>query len=297
MATTTNYGWTTPDDTSLVKDGASAIRSLGSSIDTTTKNLNPSTTLGDIEYRSATANTNTRLAIGTSGQALTVVAGVPSWAASPTSVLTAKGDVLTATAANTLARLGVGTNDQVLTADSTTATGLKWASPASGGMTLLSTTTLSGTTTTVSSISQSYNDLLVIVQSPRWNTAGATFEIRPNGITNQVFSSGVVESASGTWSAVGTNSDSITCLMGVQDRTTYGSTYCLYLNDYTRTYGGNTIPLAFQFYGAMVSGDQRSFNIAGGFMRTAALTSLSFHAGGQTFQTLDPGTVYIWGIK
>lgn len=33
MATTTNYGWTTPDDTSLVKDGASAIRSLGSSVD------------------------------------------------------------------------------------------------------------------------------------------------------------------------------------------------------------------------------------------------------------------------
>ena len=34
MATTTNYGWTTPDDTSLVKDGAAAIRTLGSSIDT-----------------------------------------------------------------------------------------------------------------------------------------------------------------------------------------------------------------------------------------------------------------------
>jgi hypothetical protein len=34
MATTTNYGWTTPDDTSLVKDGASAIRSLGTNVDT-----------------------------------------------------------------------------------------------------------------------------------------------------------------------------------------------------------------------------------------------------------------------
>lgn len=79
MATTTNYGWTTPDDTDLVKDGASAIRTLGSSIDTTTKNLNPSTTLGDIEYRSATANTNTRLPIGSTGQVLTVAGGVPSW--------------------------------------------------------------------------------------------------------------------------------------------------------------------------------------------------------------------------
>jgi hypothetical protein len=80
MATTTNYGWTTPDDTALVKDGAAAIRTLGSSVDTTTKALNPSTTLGDIEYRSSTANTNTRLGIGTTGQVLTVSGGVPSWA-------------------------------------------------------------------------------------------------------------------------------------------------------------------------------------------------------------------------
>lgn len=38
MATTTNYTWTTPDDTDLVKDGASAIRTLGSAIDTTVFN-------------------------------------------------------------------------------------------------------------------------------------------------------------------------------------------------------------------------------------------------------------------
>lgn len=80
MATTTNYAWETPDDTDLVKDGAAAIRTLGSSIDTTTKALNPSTTLGDIEYRSATANTNTRLPIGSTGQLLTVSGGVPAWA-------------------------------------------------------------------------------------------------------------------------------------------------------------------------------------------------------------------------
>jgi hypothetical protein len=89
MPTTTNYGWTTPADTDLVKDGAAAIRTLGSSVDTTTKALNPSTTLGDIEYRSSTANTNTRLGIGTSGQILSVSGGVPAWttpaSAAPTS--------------------------------------------------------------------------------------------------------------------------------------------------------------------------------------------------------------------
>jgi hypothetical protein len=65
----------------LVKDGAAAIRTLGSSVDTTTKALNPSTTLGDLEYRSATANTNTRLGIGSTGNVLTVTGGVPVWAA------------------------------------------------------------------------------------------------------------------------------------------------------------------------------------------------------------------------
>jgi hypothetical protein len=90
MATTTNYSWTTPDDTALVKDGAAAIRTLGSSVDTTVKNLNPETTLGDISYRSSTANTNTRLALGTAGQVLKVNSGAtaPEWgsvSASPTS--------------------------------------------------------------------------------------------------------------------------------------------------------------------------------------------------------------------
>jgi hypothetical protein len=80
MATTTNYSWETPDDTDLVKDGAAAIRTLGSSIDTTTKNLNPQTTTGALAYRSATANVNTALPIGSTGQVLTVAAGVPSWA-------------------------------------------------------------------------------------------------------------------------------------------------------------------------------------------------------------------------
>jgi hypothetical protein len=131
MATTTNYAWETPDDTDLVKDGAAAIRTLGSSIDTTTKALNPSTTLGDIEYRSSTANTNTRLAIGTTGQVLAVVGGVPAWATTADQTpLTTKGDIFTFTTED--ARLGVGANGTVLTADSAEATGLKWATPASG---------------------------------------------------------------------------------------------------------------------------------------------------------------------
>jgi hypothetical protein len=44
MATTTAFGWQTPDDTSLVKDGAAAIRTLGSSIDTSMAELKGGTT-------------------------------------------------------------------------------------------------------------------------------------------------------------------------------------------------------------------------------------------------------------
>ena len=134
MATTTNYSWTTPDDTDLVKDGAAAIRTLGTSIDTTTKNLNPSTTLGDIEYRSSTANTNTRLGIGTTGQVLTVAGGVPTWATSDdanaiqNAIVDAKGDIVAASAADTPARLAVGTDNQRLVAASGEATGLKYVS-------------------------------------------------------------------------------------------------------------------------------------------------------------------------
>jgi hypothetical protein len=54
MATTTNYGWTTPDDTGLVKDGASNIRTLGSSIDTSMANLRGGTTGQVLRKTSAT---------------------------------------------------------------------------------------------------------------------------------------------------------------------------------------------------------------------------------------------------
>jgi hypothetical protein len=119
MATTTNYSWTTPDDTALVKDGAAAIRSLGTAIDTTVFN-------------------NASAAIAKT-------------------IVDAKGDIIAATAADTVARLAVGANDTVLTADSTTATGLKWASASAGGknFVLLNSggTALSGSTTTISGIS------------------------------------------------------------------------------------------------------------------------------------------------
>jgi hypothetical protein len=185
MANTTNYNWETPDDTDLVKDGAAAIRTLGNSIDTTTKNLNPETTTGDIAYRSATANTNTRLAIGSAGQVLTVAAGVPSWA-TPTdqTPLTTKGDVFTFSTVD--ARLGVGANGTVLTADSAETTGLKWAAPSSGGLTLISETVASANSSvSFSSIPATYDQLLMIVTGlviDGSSTAQQTFSLKVNSL-------------------------------------------------------------------------------------------------------------------
>jgi hypothetical protein len=81
MASTTNYGWSTPDDSAYVKDGASAIRTLGSAIDTSVKSLNAGTTAGDLDYYTS-ATAKTRIPIGAAGQVLLVSGGVPAWGTS-----------------------------------------------------------------------------------------------------------------------------------------------------------------------------------------------------------------------
>ena len=118
MATTTNYSWTTPDDTALVKDGAAAIRSLGTAIDTTVFNN--------------------------------------AGAAIAKTIVDAKGDIIAATAADTVSRLAVGANNTVLTADSTTATGLKWAAAGASGKVLQ--VVQATTTTQVQVSSTTYTD-------------------------------------------------------------------------------------------------------------------------------------------
>jgi hypothetical protein len=77
---TTNYGFVLPTPTDLVTDLPADFDVALQGVDTRLKALQPGTTLGDLAYSSATANTNTRLGIGTTGQVLTVAAGVPSWA-------------------------------------------------------------------------------------------------------------------------------------------------------------------------------------------------------------------------
>ena len=251
MATTTNYSWTTPDDTALVKDGAAAIRSLGTAIDTT-------------------VFTNAGNAINKT-------------------IVDAKGDIIAATAADTVSRLAVGANDTVLVADSSTATGLKWAAPASGGMTLLSTTTLSGATTTVSSINQTYNSLYVVVQGVTNATSNGNLYIRPNG------NSGIT-SRTIIWST------SIEMIEGGDPffnwdaqkptRTSANNIWVLQIDNYASTtrYKGLT------FHGTYERGgpNQTAIGGFGGIGTNSAITYLVFDQDGGDFTA---GTVLVYGVK
>jgi len=296
MATTTNYGWTTPDDTALVKDGASAIRTLGSSVDTTTKNLNPETTLGDLSFRSSTSNVNTRIPIGSSGQHLTVVAGVPAWStASDQTPLTTKGDLFTFSTVD--ARLGVGANGTTLVADSAEATGLKWAAPAAGGsLTLLSTTTISGTSTTVSSISQSYKHLYIMIygvlqpssSAYRWETniSGSVYT------RNQLFAVNSITQYA-LAAAVGSAGDGYND--GAQNPKTTGGNNLLTITieNYANT---NIRKLFYSHFGYEgTSNDGRYVDMNGVIASNTAISSFIF--SNMASGSMTGGTIEIYGVN
>jgi hypothetical protein len=194
MATTSNFGWTTPDDTDLVKDGAAAIRTALGGVDTSFVDLKG----------------------GTTGQVLAKASNTDldyTWSnVDPLTILDAKGDLITATAADTPSRLGVGSNNQVLTADSSTATGLKWATPTAGAYTLLASGSLSGTETSITGIPSGYSSLRLLIVNPKASTNGfIRFRINSNTSSNYSINVSKVQTATNsvTTSASEWNIDTI----------------------------------------------------------------------------------------
>lgn len=78
-------------------------------------------------------------------------------AAVPSTVVTAKADLLVGASSGVVDNLAVGTNNQVLTADSAQTLGVKWATPATGDVTLTGTQTLTNKTLTDPVVTESVN--------------------------------------------------------------------------------------------------------------------------------------------
>lgn len=278
MATTTAFGWPTPDDTSLVKDGAAAIRSLGQAIDTSMAELEGGTT-GQV--LSKTSNTDMDFTWVTPDDANAI----------QNAIVDAKGDLIAATAADTPARLAVGTNGQVLTADSTASTGLAWATATSGGMTLLSTTTLSGASTTVS-VTGGYNDIKIVVYGMTCGSNGY-FYLKPNNSA----------SISTFWTAYmnGTGIAGPEARVYADWSLDQGYSYLannseniseLTITQYANTSTYKTVTNTGRHVG---TGSQQVVYFANGCINTtSAITSLVFtNTGGN----LTGGTVLVYGVK
>jgi hypothetical protein len=213
-----------------------------------------------------------------------------STAINPT-ILDAKGDIIAATAADTVARLAVGANDTVLTADSSTATGLKWATPAAGGMTLINAggTTLTGASVSISSIPATYKNLQLVIRLFKPATDNRSLILRFNNDSTGVYydtDTTAVYAADATQTSItiGINNDN-----SVAEGLTIANIY-----DYANT---TTYKLAESLSLQNNASITTSFNLrqANGFWKsTAAINRIDLLADSGNFTS---GTVFLYGVS
>jgi hypothetical protein len=204
------------------------------------------------------------------------------------STLTTAGDIAYASAAGTPARLGIGSSAQVLTV----AAGVpSWATPASGGgMTLLSTTTLSSTSTTISSISQSYKRLVIYFRDVSQNTTGGYLQVRPNNTANTSYNTFKNGNAT-AW----TNPSPYYGDIYVTGDNTPNSGYLQVATLTIDNYANTTASKPFYGYGTSFAGGVQGSSFTTGTVDiTAAVSSLviKFSNGG----TIS-GTVLVYGVS
>jgi hypothetical protein len=303
MANTTYFGWETPDDTDLVKDGAAAIRTLGQAIDTSMQDLEGGTT-GQILSKNSNTDMDFVWITNDVGDITEVVAGtgLSGGGSSGSVTLTntvatefdAKGDLVVGTGSDTFDKLTVGANDTILVADSSTTTGLKWATPASGGgMTLLSTTTLSSATTTIS-VGSGYIDLVLHFTGIYLPSASQGLEIRYNTVSSGYNSVFLYQSSGGASVENNNNQNGVgTAGVALTDANNQ------YLFGYMRffDYEGTAGMKSYQGQIAARTDSEAYFGrtfFGANSATPAAITQVQFVTGAASF---SGGTVKVYGVK
>lgn len=241
---------------------------------------------------------NGALAIRTLGDAIDTTMGTMV----AKTIVDAKGDLIAATAADTVARLAVGTNGQTLVADSTASTGLKWATPASGGgLTLLSTTTFNNSVQnyTVSSISGSYKNLLIVGSGLQDGSTAGTVGVllwQFNADTGNNYSYTQIRNNAGT---IGSNSQN--AYSNYETGLTFGATtdaaarfgnFQMMIYNYAST----SLVKSINSQGGCGNNNAAYTNTVSGqwFNSTDAITSIKF-TNAQA-QNLKAGTIQIYGV-
>lgn len=274
MANTPSFNWETPDDTDLVKDGAAAIRTLGNAIDSSMTDLKG----------------------GTTGQVLSKASNTDmdfTWVAQDDSnaiqnaLLTTTGDTIYASSASTPARLAIGTTGQVLTVSGGVPA---WSTISAGSLTSLATGSLSGSTTTISSISGSYKSLRFDVRGLSVST-GADIRFRINGVSTNSYAYLTLQLIDLVSSST---ADSGIRISGNAGLTSAGTSnfWTIQMPNYTDTssfkivnYNGAVTDTNYSFIQCFGSGCYNS---------TSAITSISIVTSGGTF---DAGTYELFGVN
>jgi hypothetical protein len=210
------------------------------------------------------------------------------------STLTTTGDIYYASGANTPARLGIGSTDQVLkVTDGVPA----WATPVSGSLTLLSTTSLSGSSVTVSSISQAYKNLVIYVKDMTFASGEAALRLRLNGDTSSNYVDGFVTANARllpTMSTTGSQNDFMR-VTGLQPRYNSANFFAeIEIPDYTNTATAKIVKMNNKFNDQDDSSQCSSTGSGAWSKAPEAIDSITIYLSASTFSS---GSIEIYGIK